>query len=67
VARASALDDSCVPFFGAAWDNAMVARWSDVEHGAGAPKVSCIPENPRDGPEDQGYDPCQPQIRIPRR
>lgn len=37
------------------------------KHPADAPKACCIPENPRGGREDQSYDPCQPQIRIPRR
>ena len=34
---------------------------------ADAPKACCIPENPRGGREDGSYDPCQPQIRIPRK
>jgi formylglycine-generating enzyme required for sulfatase activity len=37
------------------------------KHPADAVKACCIPENPRGGSEDQSYDPCQPQIRIPRR
>jgi formylglycine-generating enzyme len=37
------------------------------KHPSDAPKTCCIPENPRGGREDQSYDPCQPQIRIPRR
>jgi len=36
-------------------------------HPADAMKACCIPENPRGAPEDQSYDPRQPQIRIPRR
>jgi formylglycine-generating enzyme len=38
-----------------------------AKHTADAPKACCIPENPRGGREDQSYDPCQPEIRIPRR
>jgi formylglycine-generating enzyme len=37
------------------------------KHPADAAKACCIPENPRGGPEDRSYDPCQPEIRIPRR
>jgi formylglycine-generating enzyme required for sulfatase activity len=32
-----------------------------------APKACCIPENPRGGREEGSYDPCQPDIRIPRK
>ena len=38
-----------------------------AKHPADAAKACCIPENPRGGREDQSYDPCQPEIRIPRR
>ena len=41
--------------------------WYAPRHEADAPKTCCIPENPRGGREDQSYDPCQPQIRIPRK
>ena len=27
---------------------------------------SCIPENPRGGPEGASYDPCLPEIRTPK-
>jgi formylglycine-generating enzyme len=37
------------------------------KHPADAAKACCIPENPRGGPEDRSYDPCQPETRIPRR
>ena len=37
------------------------------KHPADAPKACCIPENPRGGREDESFDPCQPEIRIPRR
>jgi formylglycine-generating enzyme len=37
------------------------------KHPADAVKACCIPDNPRGGREDGSYDPCQPQIRIPRR
>ena len=40
--------------------------WS-TRHEADAPKACCVPTNPRGGPEAASYDPCQPQIRIPRK
>ena len=40
--------------------------WS-TRHPADAPKACCVPQNPRGGPEAQSYDPCQPEIRIPRK
>jgi formylglycine-generating enzyme required for sulfatase activity len=36
-------------------------------HPTDASKPCCIPENPRGGPKDQSYDPCQPETRIPRK
>jgi formylglycine-generating enzyme len=41
--------------------------WWSGRHEADAPKACCIPANPRGGPEAASYDPCQPQIRIPRK
>jgi formylglycine-generating enzyme len=41
--------------------------WFSPQHEADAPKACCIPQNPRGGREDQSFDPCQPQIRIPRK
>jgi formylglycine-generating enzyme len=41
--------------------------WFTSQHEADAPKPCCIPENPHGGREDQSCDPCQPQIRIPRK
>ena len=40
--------------------------WS-TRHPANAPKACCVPVNPRGGPEQESYDPCQPLIRIPRK
>jgi len=37
------------------------------KHEADAPKACCIPENPRGAPEQDSYDSCQPQIKIPRK
>ena len=38
--------------------------WWSTKHEADAPKACCIPENPRGGPEDVSYDPCQPGSRF---
>ena len=40
--------------------------WS-TRHPADAPKACCVPQNPRGGAEGDSYDPCQPEIRIPRK
>jgi formylglycine-generating enzyme len=40
--------------------------WYSQKHEADA-HACCVPENPRGGPEEGSYDPCQPQIRIPRK
>lgn len=40
--------------------------WS-TQHPAEAAKACCVPQNPRGGPMEASYDPCQPIIRIPRR
>ena len=41
--------------------------WYAPRHEADAAKPCCIPQNPRGGREEASYDPCQPQIRIPRK
>ncbi len=41
--------------------------WYSQKHEADAPKACCIPQNPRGGGEEASYDPCQPQIKIPRK
>jgi hypothetical protein len=43
-----------------------LCRWSS-KHEADAPKACCTPQNPRGGREEASYDPCQPQIKIPRK
>ena len=41
--------------------------WYTARYEADAPKACCIPRNPRGGREQDSYDPCQPQIKIPRK
>jgi formylglycine-generating enzyme required for sulfatase activity len=41
--------------------------WYTSKHPADAPKACCIPENPRGGREEDSYDRCHPDIRIPRK
>ena len=41
--------------------------WWSARHEADPAKPCCIPHNPRGGHEAQSYDPCQPEIRIPRK
>ncbi|QFU16077.1 SUMF1/EgtB/PvdO family nonheme iron enzyme [Microvirga thermotolerans] len=41
--------------------------WYEPKHPADAAKPCCIPSNPRGGREEASYDPCQPEIRIPRK
>ena len=41
--------------------------WYSAGHTGDATKACCIPENPRGGIEGGSYDPCQPQLAIPRK
>ena len=50
---------------GNVWE--WTSDWWSSRHEADAPKACCVPENPRGGPEAASYDPCQPQIKIPRK
>jgi len=43
----------------------MDGRLVSQKHEADAPKVCCIPQNPRGGPEAASYDSRQPNLRIP--
>jgi sulfatase modifying factor 1 len=41
--------------------------WYAPRHDTDPAKPCCIPVNPRGVREDQSYDPCQPEVRIPRK
>jgi formylglycine-generating enzyme required for sulfatase activity len=46
-----------------------VWEWTSDWWGSPKPATSpcCAPHDPRGGPEEESYDPCLPQIRIPRK
>lgn len=50
---------------GNVWE--WTSDWYAPRHEADALKPCCIPQNPRGGQESGSYDPCQPQVRIPRK
>jgi formylglycine-generating enzyme required for sulfatase activity len=50
---------------GNVWE--WTSDWWSTKHHADAAKPCCIPRNPRGGHEDASFDPCQPNIRIPRK
>ncbi len=50
---------------GNVWE--WTSDWFAPQHDADAAKACCIPKNPRGGNEADSYDPCQPEIRIPRK
>src|SRR5262249_26740125 len=45
----------------------LASDWWPSKNEADAPKECCVPQNPRGGTEADSFDPCQPQIRIPRK
>ncbi len=50
---------------GNVWE--WTSDWYVPKHPADVAKACCIPQNPRGGSQEQSYDPCQPEIRIPRK
>jgi sulfatase modifying factor 1 len=50
---------------GNVWE--LTTDWFTSKHEADALKPCCMPVNPRGGREQDSYDRCQPNIRIPRK
>jgi formylglycine-generating enzyme required for sulfatase activity len=50
---------------GNVWE--WTSDWYAPKHQADALKPCCIPVNPRGAREDASYDPCQPDVMIPRK
>jgi sulfatase modifying factor 1 len=50
---------------GNVWE--WTSDWYSARHVPDAAKACCIPQNPRGAREDQSLDPCQPNIKIPRK
>jgi formylglycine-generating enzyme required for sulfatase activity len=50
---------------GNVWE--WTSDWYAPRHEADAAKPCCIPDNPRGAGADASYDPCQPEVRIPRK
>lgn len=50
---------------GNVWE--WTSDWYSERHSADAAKPCCIPSNPRGAHQEQSYDSCAPEVRIPRK
>ncbi len=50
---------------GNVWE--WTSDWYAERHSSDPAKPCCIPRNPRGARQDQSYDPCSPDIQIPRK
>jgi formylglycine-generating enzyme required for sulfatase activity len=50
---------------GNVWE--WTSDWFSSKHQADPARPCCVPHNPRGARQDQSYDNCQPNIRIPRK
>jgi formylglycine-generating enzyme required for sulfatase activity len=50
---------------GNVWE--WTSDWYTTRHETDAESDCCIPKNPKGGIEHGSYDPCQPQVKIPRK
>ncbi len=50
---------------GNVWE--WTSDWYASKHPSAAKKACCVPSNPRGGPPEGSFDPCQPDIKIPRK